>query len=188
MTPVCASMCRLRCSLCAGRATSLALIPARSSAVFRCRERAMPRKICSRTLNSTDRSCPGFSRRWLRLTIGWLPGSRSSSVTPRSRRIAPGPPGFPPQLHTLRGELQPLEDSWAWAHAQIMGETGDQQSQVDRLSVNHGPANLSRLLCPRKLTPLRSYLACLVPAFDCGVKAASGPRRRHARSRLEPCA
>jgi hypothetical protein len=85
-----------------------------------------------------------------------------------------GPPGFPPQLHTLRGELQPLEDSWAWAHAQIMGKTGDPQSQVDRLSVNHGPANLSRLLCPRKLTPLRSYLACLVPAFDCGVKAASG--------------
>jgi hypothetical protein len=99
-----------------------------------------------------------------------------------------GPPGFPPQLHTLRGELQPLEDSWAWAHAQIMGKTGDPQSQVDRLSVNHGPANLSRLLCPRKLTPLRSYLACLVPAFDCGVKAASGLRRRHARSRLEPCA
>jgi hypothetical protein len=38
MTPVCASMCRLGCSLCAGRAMSLALIPA-DHPPFSCRER-----------------------------------------------------------------------------------------------------------------------------------------------------
>ena len=34
--------------------------------------------------------------------------------------------------------------------------------------------NLSRLLSPRRLDPLTDYLACVVPAFDLGVKAALG--------------
>src|SRR5262249_18418299 len=34
--------------------------------------------------------------------------------------------------------------------------------------------NLSRLLCPRRLDPLTDYLACVVPAFELGVKAGLG--------------
>ena len=89
-------------------------------------------------------------------------------------QIKPGPVGLPQQLVTHRGELQPLDDSWAWAHAQIIGSMAGEPSIVDRLSDDHGPQNLSRLLCPRKLAPNSTYIVALVPAFDCGVKTARG--------------
>ena len=90
----------------------------------------------------------------------------------------PGPPGFPRQLLTRLGELQPLDDSWAWAHAQVVGP-GDgalagAPTVADRLSASYGPVNLSRLLCPRKLDHNRHYIAALVPTFDCGRQAALG--------------
>ena len=73
------------------------------------------------------------------------------------------------------GELPPLEDAWAWAHAQVVGAAdGGGPSVSDRLSDAHAPANLSRLLCPRKLLPDHSYVACLVPTFDAGVQAGLG--------------
>jgi hypothetical protein len=88
-----------------------------------------------------------------------------------SADILPGPPGFPQQLRTRRGELQPLDDAWAWAHAQVLGAAGHAPTVSDRLSASHGPANLSRILCPRRLLNRRTYIAVLVPTFDCGAKA-----------------
>ena len=85
-----------------------------------------------------------------------------------------GQPGMPWQVTTKLGELQPLDDSWAWAHAQISDMPGGSVSVEDRLSDSHGAVNLSRLLCPRKLDPDTSYVACVVPAFDCGVRAGLG--------------
>lgn len=86
--------------------------------------------------------------------------------------IRPGAVGFPQQMKTRRGELQPLDDCWAWAHAQVLGEASAQPPVGDRLSASHGPANLSRLICPRRLDEGRRYIAAIVPTFDCGVRAA----------------
>jgi hypothetical protein len=83
--------------------------------------------------------------------------------------------------------MQPLEDSRAWAHAQIMGKTGDPQAKSIGSRSTTGRRTFPACFA-RELTPLRSYLACLVPAFDCGVKAASGLGGGMLRSRLEPCA
>jgi hypothetical protein len=70
-----------------------------------------------------------------------------------------------------RHELPDLAESWAWVHAQVVAEAGVSPEQGlagdDRLS-------LARLLCPRRLDPLTSYHACLVPAFDAGVAAGLG--------------
>ena len=68
-------------------------------------------------------------------------------------------------------ELPDLADSWAWAHAQrlSLGEPDD------AAELEHNPdANVSRLLCPRRLAPNRRWLACVVPAFDIGVAAGLG--------------
>jgi hypothetical protein len=95
-------------------------------------------------------------------------------VEARFFRVKQGPPGLPWQLTTKLGELQPLDDSWAWAHAQISGLPDGTVSVENRLSDSYGTVNLSRLLCPRKLDPDTSYVACVVPAFDCGVRAGLG--------------
>ena len=68
-------------------------------------------------------------------------------------------------------ELPDLAESWAWVHAQAVAAEGTTPQQAlagdERLS-------LARLLCPRRLDPLTSYHACLVPAFDTGVAAGLG--------------
>jgi hypothetical protein len=88
--------------------------------------------------------------------------------------VLPGPPGLPERFTTRKAELQPLDDSWAWAHAQVVGPVVDGASVADRLTADYGPVNLSRLLCPRRLDPERGYVACLVPAFDCSARAGLG--------------
>lgn len=72
-----------------------------------------------------------------------------------------------------KNELPDLDESWAWAHSQI---TGSPPAEDDlRKSLRGDPAfNLSRLLCPRRLDPLTEYVACVVPAFELGVKAGLG--------------
>jgi hypothetical protein len=67
-------------------------------------------------------------------------------------------------------ELPDLAESWAWAHAQLVGTS---LSPADALN---GPPELtlSRLLCPRRLQPQTAYLACLVPAYRAGVQAGLG--------------
>ena len=95
-------------------------------------------------------------------------------------QLEPGPPGFPQRLRTRLGELQPLDNCWAFAHAQVAGprdselaKPGDPTVAV-RLSETFGPTNLSRIVCPRKLDPHHTWIAALVPSFDCGVKAGLG--------------
>jgi hypothetical protein len=92
----------------------------------------------------------------------------------RFASFEPAPPGFPPRVRTRLGELQPLEDSWAFAHAQVVGNDADGPSVSDRLTSEFAPVNLSRLLCPRKLDDNKDYVACVVPAIDCGVRIGLG--------------
>ena len=70
-------------------------------------------------------------------------------------------------------ELPDLDESWAWAHAQVAGSSPDTASLQKSLAGN--PAlTVSRLLCPRRLDPLTHYIACVVPTFDLGRKAGLG--------------
>lgn len=70
-------------------------------------------------------------------------------------------------------ELPDLRESWAWAHSQITGAGTDPGSLPDHLA-DHPDRNVSRILCPRRLEPDRTYLACLVPAFEAGRLAGLG--------------
>ncbi|MET9479623.1 DUF3892 domain-containing protein [Streptomyces sp. NPDC006638] len=83
---------------------------------------------------------------------------------------APG--GGLPRLVCSPAELPDLAHSWAWAHAQVTtnaptGGTAYPEEVNDLLA--HAPERtLSRLLCPRRLTPETAYLAAVVPAFEAG--------------------
>lgn len=89
-------------------------------------------------------------------------------------RVEPGPAEFPSRLRTQRGQLPSLADSWAWAHAQVVGTKTGGPTIAQRLGESHAPANLSRLMSPRKLNPSTHYIAALVPSYDAGVKAGLG--------------
>jgi hypothetical protein len=68
-------------------------------------------------------------------------------------------------------ELPALDESWAWAHAQVVGRSG---SSTPEEGLADAALNLSRLVCPRKLEPDTDYLACVVPAFETGRRAGLG--------------
>ena len=97
---------------------------------------------------------------WVALVV--LRAARAE-LKPKSARL-------PARVRTTKSELQPLDDSWAWAHVQLVGPPGTPASVADRLTPQYGDVNLSRLLCPRRLQPDQDYLACVVPAYDAGVK------------------
>ena len=89
----------------------------------------------------------GRVRPWLVLVV----------VESRRAEIGAEPGGPLPVLTVPRSELPDLSESWAWAHVQ------------------ESPAGtVARLLCPRRLRPQTSYLACVVPAFAAGVRAGLG--------------
>ncbi|HSI93555.1 MAG TPA: hypothetical protein VK925_08640, partial [Jiangellaceae bacterium] len=71
-------------------------------------------------------------------------------------------------------ELPDLNDSWAWAHAQLTEGSGATADDLTRLLENRPERSLSRLVCGRMLDPLTDYLACVVPTFALGVKAGLG--------------
>ncbi len=95
-----------------------------------------------------------------------------------SRILPPAAPGLPRVLATELGELQSLDDNAYFAHAQVVNGAKvaipANPAIADRLSDEHALANLSRLICPRKLDPSKAYRAVLVPAFDCGARAGLG--------------
>ena len=77
-----------------------------------------------------------------------------------------------------RDQLQPLQDAWAWAHAQVMGEKGavreSEPTLERRLSESNALQNLSRLVCPRRLDEHTHYVACVVPTFLAGAQMGLG--------------
>lgn len=66
--------------------------------------------------------------------------------------------------------LPPLDESWAWAHAQISGTTTDLASTVRK----EPGRTISRLICARRLRARTRYHAFLVPTFALGVLAGTG--------------
>ena len=66
-------------------------------------------------------------------------------------------------------DLPPIDDTWAWAHAQfaVVGATAT-AADLTALVRDHHEATLSRLLCPRRLSVRQHYVACVVPTFEAG--------------------
>jgi len=91
--------------------------------------------------------------------------------------LFPAADDLPAHVQTTMSELQPLDDASVWAHAQVAGPPDAATagaSVADRLTDAYAAQNLSRVLCPRRLEPDESYLACLVPTYDAGVRAGLG--------------
>ncbi|MCQ9131155.1 hypothetical protein [Streptomyces hilarionis] len=80
-------------------------------------------------------------------------------------RLQPGAPL--PVLLTRRRELPDLSESWAWAHVQ--------SAVADPADAGAVPgSDIARLVCPRRLTAGRPYIAAVVPAFGAGVAVGTG--------------
>ena len=109
-------------------------------------------------------------RPWLVLVVirrqdGVQLTSSSAAPLPALRIGAPAKPFL---------ELPDLKDSWAWAHSQAAADNATTPNAVAS-ALNGAPQlSLSRLVCPRVLTPNTDYLACVVPAFELGRKAGLG--------------
>jgi len=101
----------------------------------------------------------GRTRPWLCLVV----------VEDRAVTYNPAGTGPLPVLETPTDELPDASESWAWAHAQVVGShspTSEFGSRSNR--------TVSRLLCPRNLDPQTKYRACVVPTFEPGRRAGLG--------------
>lgn len=84
-------------------------------------------------------------------------------------------------------DLPDLDESWAWAHAQVVGSSTDTAPMLKSAIENAPARTVSRLICPRRLDPDVAYIACVVPAFEVGRKAALGlPVAEQELENLEP--
>jgi hypothetical protein len=70
------------------------------------------------------------------------------------------------------GDLPPIDQTWAWAHAQVATE--DAAATVESLVADRPETGQSRLLCPRRLDPDLHYVAAVVPTFEAGRLAGLG--------------
>ena len=77
-----------------------------------------------------------------------------------------------PRITVNDSQLPDLNDSWAWAHAQVTVD--DPATAAQALVPSSGGPAVSRLLCPRRLQADTSYLACVVPSTLLGVQAGLG--------------
>ncbi len=100
-------------------------------------------------------------------------------VVPKERAILKTNQQPLPTITCSREELPDLDQSWAWAHAQIVGEQRSTPDPSPRATLqqilnNHPERTLSRLLAPRRLDPNTAYYACLVPTYEVGRKTGLG--------------
>jgi hypothetical protein len=119
-------------------------------------------------LTPAHANATGHLRPWLVLVVVelkkiGLPVLRSGRPLPSIRLTAA-------QVQT---ELPDLAESALWAHSQAISsvDATNQDAARPLLSVElqQSPErNISRLICPRRLTPSTNYVACLVPATDGG--------------------
>jgi hypothetical protein len=62
------------------------------------------------------------------------------------------------------------DEAWAWAHVAAAGTPTSLESTID----SNPEQVVARLLCPRKLSPERRYVAAVVPVFAGGAAAGLG--------------
>ncbi|MFV2175279.1 hypothetical protein ACFHW2_29380 [Actinomadura sp. LOL_016] len=96
------------------------------------------------------------------------------AVVPADDGGIAAPAGALPTLTCAVGELPPLDESWAWAHAQVL--LTEEDDDVAAVLRDHPGRTLSRLICPRRLAARTRYHAAVVPAFEAGRLAGTGGR------------
>lgn len=77
------------------------------------------------------------------------------------------------EINNPANELPDLSESWAWAHGQVSGNL-ENENALDLILKSRPERTVSRLICPRRLQPDASYIACVVPTFEAGRKAGLG--------------
>lgn len=102
----------------------------------------------------------GRNRPWLTLVVVEIE-SDAVSFSPAGM----GP--LPVVEATPKDELPDPSESWAWAHAQIVGSPPSPLTAQSNRTI-------SRLVCPRNLDPNTRYRACVVPTFEPGRRAGLG--------------
>ncbi|WP_254764255.1 hypothetical protein [Natrinema marinum] len=75
-----------------------------------------------------------------------------------------------PVLQAPATMLPDPTESWAWAHAQLLGETTTESAELESRSTK----TLSRLVCPINLAANTRYRACVVPTYEPGRRAGLG--------------
>ena len=65
-------------------------------------------------------------------------------------------------------DLPPIEETWAWAHAQYVTGTSTTPTAAELTGLENAnqAATLSRLLFPKRLEIGKHYVACVVPTFE----------------------
>jgi hypothetical protein len=109
-------------------------------------------------------------RPWLCLVVvraqdGVVLRSTSESPLPQLEIAAPALPA---------DELPDLAECHLWVHAQVAAAASANPSELSAALGGDPEISLSRLLCPRLLSPVTDYIACVVPTFDIGRKAGLG--------------
>ncbi|WP_440766367.1 hypothetical protein [Natronorubrum sp. DTA7] len=93
-------------------------------------------------------------------------------VIDRDRRgvsYEPVGPKSMPVIETPVDELPDPAESWAWAHAQLLGDRVDGAAAVVLEELGEpSTATRSRLIAPRNLEEKTRYRACVVPTFEAG--------------------
>ncbi len=91
--------------------------------------------------------------------------------------LAPEVSDQPPAIilnDTSISDTLPLHtESWAWAHVQISKEVKNTAEVDGAIQANPDHA-LSRIICPRRLTPEKGYHAFIIPNFETGRLAGLG--------------
>ena len=109
----------------------------------------------------------GHLRPWLVLVV--VERAKVGLPALRSGRPLPSISLTGTQVQT---ELPDLAESSLWAHSQAISSVdAHDPSAVQKISseLQQSPErNISRLICPRRLTPRTDYVACVVPATDGG--------------------
>ncbi|GEM00347.1 hypothetical protein [Cellulomonas terrae] len=71
-------------------------------------------------------------------------------------------------------ELPDLDDSWAWAHAQLATDAAMTDAALADALAADPTRSLSRLVSGRLLAEQTEYLACVVPTFEAGRRTGLG--------------
>lgn len=77
-----------------------------------------------------------------------------------------------PAVTVPTGELPPVQECWAWAHVQVVGELSP--GELERVFTKSSLQAVSRLVCPRNLQENTPYTAAVVPTFEPSVRAGLG--------------
>ena len=138
-------------------------------------------ELLSRRSNSIAPTSPGCSRRRAPTRTRscgrgcawwWCASRRACSSRARSTRRCRRCGSLRPPSRS--SSCRTSQECWAWAHAQAAADNASNPDAVGD-ALNGAPQlSLSRLVCPRLLTPNTDYIACVVPTFELGRKAGLG--------------